>query len=733
MLSLDTETTGVDLRHGAQPYFVTMCDLRGTLTYYRWDVDPMTRRVMVDQSDVAEIRARLATYASWQKFDGETADRHVLVLQNSQFDAAALSVVGIGDFPWPAVRDTLLAAHLLGSNQRKDLTSLAIQYLGKNIEPQEEALKRACNEARRLCRSKFPEWRIAKKGLPEMPSSGESVWMADTWLPYALARELGEPDDHPWYRVAAEYANLDSAVTCALWPAMEREISRRGLEAHYRERLKLLPIVVDMESGGVTLSRSRLLKLKAEFGEEAERSGRVCRNLACSLGYDLDLPSGSRNNSLMSFMFREVAEAEAAKRAERESARPRRAPAGARSRLETVAREVPDPSSVAEPIVTLDLPVFERTETGMPAMTSLVLDRYVAELPPRSRQSAFVRALRDRSKRNTAVSYLEGYERFWRPVADGSDYYVLWPRLNPTGTQTLRWSSSNPNEQNIARQEGFNLREAFGPVPGREWWSLDYQNLELRIPAYKAGETDAIRVFERPDEGPYYGSYHLLVADALHPERFARYGKAFKDVFESTWYRWVKIGSFAMVYGGQEETVDRAYRVEGAYKKVQNRFPRIAELAERQRRIADKLGYVETIPDRDVCPERGYPLLCKRTAFGKVLPTVPFNYFIQGTATWIIGTAMIQVHAFLGGLSRGSEFAGRVWPGTFRMALQVHDELVLDLPAGDGERPQETNLPVVREVARLMESCGDRVGVPTPVSATYHASNWGGGCKVDVR
>jgi hypothetical protein len=134
---------------------------------------------------------------------------------------------------------------------------------------------------------------------------------------------------------------------------------------------------------------------------------------------------------------------------------------------------------------------------------------------------------------------------------------------------------------------------------------MDYQNLELRIPSYEAGEADLVHVFDHPDNPPYFGSYHLVVADLLHPELFRRHGVKFKEEFVKTWYQWVKNGNFAVIYGAQEATADRAYHVEGAYWKIRDRFPRIADLSDRLVRSANKRGHVATMPDTTGDPEHG--------------------------------------------------------------------------------------------------------------------------------
>jgi hypothetical protein len=118
---------------------------------------------------------------------------------------------------------------------------------------------------------------------------------------------------------------------------------------------------------------------------------------------------------------------------------------------------------------------------------------------------------------------MAGYERFRRPYSPpGSDvvvdgWWVLHPSSTLRGPTPSAGPSSQPNEQNISKREGFNLRRCFGPAPGREWWSLDAKNIELRIPAYESGEEAFIALFERENDPPYFGSNHLLIAHFLHP------------------------------------------------------------------------------------------------------------------------------------------------------------------------------------------------------------------------
>ena len=666
MISLDTETTGVDFRHGTKPFLVTICEENGAQQWWEWEVDPTTREPQVPRRDLKEIQKRI------------NGAEH-LVLQNPKFDWMALQTVYHGEleWDWSKVYDTLLAGHLLASNQYHDLATMSLVYIGVNIKPFEDDIDEACAAARRIAKKEFPDWRVAQVGLPEMPSARGKVTKYDMWLPRAVARGQELPADDPWWTVCSEYANSDSAVTLPLFKAQKKELVRRRLWRIYTERLKILPIVCEIEDYGVTISKERLEELKDEYQEQSDLSGRICINVANGLGEELELPRAGVNNSLREFVT---------------------------TMLENSATPVEIP----------------KTPTDQISLSKSSLQDIKSKFSSRNKEFVFIDNLEKKRKRDTAIQYMHGYERFWKPMGKEDDWMVLHPSLNPTGTYTLRWSSSNPNEQNISKQEGFNLRYCFGPAPGREWWSLDAKNIELRIPAYEAGEEAMIDLFEREDEAPYYGSYHMLIFDLLHPDKFAKHGMKCKDEYASSWYQWTKNGNFAVQYGAVEAsgTADRAYHVDGAQRLIQSKFGKVSQLNDKMIALATKQGYVETIPDRTVDPDRGYPLFCTRSQWGDIIPTVPLNYHVQGTAMWWMMKAMIRCHEYLATLS------------DCYVVMQVHDELVFDMPAGNGVDSWKTNMPKIRKIRRLMEEGGKDIGVSTPVGVEYHNKTWSEGHRI---
>jgi DNA polymerase I-like protein with 3'-5' exonuclease and polymerase domains len=384
----------------------------------------------------------------------------------------------------------------------------------------------------------------------------------------------------------------------------------------------------------------------------------------------------------------------------------------------------------------------KKTEKGNPSMDKDVMGYWLVTLPRSSPEYHFVKNLAKYRKRQTALGYIDSYEKF--VVGD-----CIHSSLNPTGTSTLRFSSSSPNQQQISRQEEVNTRFCFGPREGMVWYSFDFENLELRIPGYHANEKKMIDLFERPNDAPYFGSYHLLNASIVYPEIFYEEvcpncagskrsldedkvpchcvvnGKyvgqpkkricdikgAFKTRYETTWYHRIKALDFAKQYQCGKETADRAAHKEGAFELVTTGLMEVEKLNQRQIWLANHRGYIETIPDKTVDPSRGYPVHFRRE-HRVVKPTLPMSYFIQSTAMWCTMKAMIRVEAQL-----------QEW-GDCYLIFQVHDEIVVEMPAGHKDNKARAN-----RIRQLMEKSGEDIEIPLRVSVKRHDNNWSEGSK----
>lgn len=739
-----------------QPFLVTVCNEEGVVSYFEWDVDPLTRKVAVEKEDVQHIESILS-------------DAEGIVGHGIKFDAHALATVGVR-FPWRKTRDTIVAGHLLHSGMPRNLTDMVMQYLGEDIKPLEDVLERAVKEARTLVgRDDFADrhgrWYTARKDDPKAPSVDQEVWRADYWLPREVARTLRYPEPnggcehkwlenvccecrgHHWWTACSEYATADSGWTLPLWFALEREIKAKGRWGYFQAGMELPEIIATMERDGCTINLAKLDEIAAEYKAESEAAGRLCVNIARSLDYELDLPEGANNGSLRQFCF-----------GYDDVTCPRPSPfnpeaAGCGKAFRWGSKKPPGCPKCkrTEGLLTthhdcLNLPpVTHSDKTGEPSLDKEAFAVWELTLDERSKQGVFVSTLAGKRKRDTAISYLEAYRRFGVPQQPG--WVVIHSSLNQTGTAHLRMSSNSPNLQNVGKQmqrcqacdgrgkvgggecvacqgEGevsFNLRRCFGPAPGREWWSFDFENIELMIPAYESGERKMIELFERPDDPPYFGSQHLLNASVIWPDLFwpiAEQKGEFKRRYASTQYQWTKNFDFALAYECGEATGDRSARKAGAWRAIKSTFTELNKLSKSYIAFANRNGYVETLPDKTIDSQHGYPIMCGRGEGGGISPTLPFCYHVSGTAMWSTRKAMVRTARALDGWNHQDRCDRR-------LVAQIHDELVFDFPAGGAK-----NLPEVNRVKQLMEESGRDIGVPLRVSVGYHPVSWAEAVKL---
>ena len=694
MLSIapDTETTGVDLYHACRPYFVTLChsDAPKEPLFWQWRVNPELRKVAVDTPDLRQI-------AEW--FD--KADE--IIFQNAKFDIRALIAVGLKwkERWWEKVHDILLSGHMLASGDNLYLDDLALKYLRVNIRQYEDKLQEIVTACRAIVKKQFPKWLIAhKEGLPGHPSmKGSSsnedlkLWKWDTWLPTELAYKMKYPETHEYFTSLHDYALTDSSVTLAIRDIHKQILEKKGLTGIYEERRKLIKVVYQMESNGVTYSEKRMKKLYSDYSKLVKESESVC----LSVSGMKELPKGGSSNALKTFLFE-----------------------------------------------TLKLPVVKVTKKSQaPSADKDAMEIWKSQADPNSRAGKFLRHLSRTRKCGTSCKYMDSYEKYSvRLPRTGSDCLKLHSNFGLTNTDTLRGASERPNNQNVSKQGYYDpdfpdsqlpsVREGFGPDDGREWWSADYENIELRIPAYEAGEDEMLQLFERPNDAPYYGSQHLLIAHILWTKEFEqclKEGVSFKDKYKATLYQWTKNGDFAVTYGAMIEsgTADRAYHQPGAQEKIEKRFTKIAKLNQQLIAHANKYGYVWTMTDREI--GSGYPLEIPRNEWGRIRPTTPLNYHSQGTAMWCTCKAMRRCNNFLEQWNRSEEALRRIEANVKRgferkgyyITMQIHDELVFDFPKG--ATPTE-NQDVILKCQELMEESGEDIGVPLPVDYSYHPHSW---------
>jgi DNA polymerase-1 len=227
---------------------------------------------------------------------------------------------------------------------------------------------------------------------------------------------------------------------------------------------------------------------------------------------------------------------------------------------------------------------------------------------------------------------------------------------------TGRLASSDPNLQNIPVRsaEGRRIREAFIAPAGHTIVSADYSQIELRIMAHLSQDDGLLKAFaERQD-------IHRATAAEI-------FGIQPEDV-SSEQRRYAKVINFGLIYGmsafglasqmGVERSVAQNY-----IERYFARYPGVRDYMQHTRESAKMNGYVETLFGRRLwVPEINSPNGMRRQGAERAAINAP----MQGTAADLIKLAMIAVHEWLEQQQIGT-----------RMIMQVHDELVLEVPDGE--------------------------------------------------
>jgi len=265
-------------------------------------------------------------------------------------------------------------------------------------------------------------------------------------------------------------------------------------------------------------------------------------------------------------------------------------------------------------------------------------------------------------------------------------------------TTTGRLSSSEPNLQNIPvrTEAGRKIRAAFIAEPGHKLVSADYSQIELRllaeiadIPALKTAFSEGIDI-------------HALTASEM-------FGVPVEGM-PSDVRRRAKAINFGIIYGisafGLANQLGIAREEAGAYiKRYFERFPGIRDYMEETKRTCRDLGYVTTLFGRRC----HYPEIASKNASIRAFnERAAINARLQGTAADIIRRAMIRVEPAL-------EAAGL----NARMLLQVHDELIFEVPEAEIE-------PTLALVTRVMENApSPAVALSVPLNVDARAAdNW---------
>ena len=240
--------------------------------------------------------------------------------------------------------------------------------------------------------------------------------------------------------------------------------------------------------------------------------------------------------------------------------------------------------------------------------------------------------------------------------------------FNQAVTATGRLSSSNPNLQNIPVRDddGKEIRKAFIPDDGCEFFSADYSQIELRIMAHLSGDEHMIEAFRSGKD--------------IHAATAAKIFKVDLHEVTSDMRRKAKTANFGIIYG--ISTFGLAERMGVSRQEAKElidgyfaTYPKIKAYMDRSIEVARSQGYVETIFHR----KRFLPDINSRNATVRgYAERNAINAPIQGSAADIIKVAMAHIDR------RFAEEGLKA-----KMILQVHDELNFSVPPEEKERVQQ--------------------------------------------
>jgi DNA polymerase-1 len=281
----------------------------------------------------------------------------------------------------------------------------------------------------------------------------------------------------------------------------------------------------------------------------------------------------------------------------------------------------------------------------------------------------------------------------WRSLSKLKSTYtdVLQEQINPqtnrvhtsfsmAATSTGRLASSDPNLQNIPirTEEGRKIREAFIAEPGHILLSVDYSQVELRLAAEMAG-VKALKQAFRDDV-----DIHTLTASQV-------FGVPIDQVTPEI-RRQAKAVNFGIIYGisgwGLAQQLGTTASEAGAFiKRYLNTFSEIQDYMERTKEEARKFGYVRTLMGRKCfilninASNPGWRAGAERQAI---------NAPLQGTAADIMKKAMIKIPPALKAANLNA-----------RMLLQVHDELIFEVPEAEIEQTKNLIKSQMENVVKL--------------------------------
>ena len=402
------------------------------------------------------------------------------------------------------------------------------------------------------------------------------------------------------------YACEDADITLKLKNVLEKELKENDAERlFYDIEMPLVPVLVNIERNGVLLDTAALKETSLHFTARMQQIEKEVHELA---GMEFNIASPKQVGEVLF------------------------------DRLKIVEKA-------------------KKTKSGQYVTSEDVLESL------RGKHEIVGKILEHRGLKKLLSTYIDALPQLINPQTGH-----IHTSFNQTVTATGRLSSSNPNLQNIPvrNEDGKEIRKAFIPEDGCEFFSADYSQIELRIMAHLSQDPHMIEAFQKGQDIHAATAAKIYKTDLEHVSREQR-SKA-------------KTANFGIIYGistfGLAERLNVERReakelIDGYFAN----YPHVKEYMDESIRVAREKGYIETIFKR----KRYLPDINSRNAVVRgYAERNAINAPIQGSAADIIKVAMIRIYRRF--REEGIQS---------KMILQVHDELNFSVVPAEKEKVQQ--------------------------------------------
>lgn len=403
-----------------------------------------------------------------------------------------------------------------------------------------------------------------------------------------------------------KYACEDADVTLKLKQVLENELETNGVKKLFEEiEMPLVPVLAYMERNGVRIDTEALKETSRHFTARMNQIEEEVHQLA---GMEFNIASPKQVGEVLF------------------------------DRLKIVEKA-------------------KKTKTGQYVTSEEVLESL------RGKHEIVGKILEHRGLKKLLGTYIDALPQLINPATER-----IHTSFNQTVTATGRLSSSNPNLQNIPirNEDGKEIRKAFIPDEGCEFFSADYSQIELRIMAHLSNDPHMIEAFQKDQD------IHAATAAKIYKVKLEEVTREQRSK--------AKTANFGIIYGisvfglAERLNVDRKEAkalIDGYFEN----YPNVKAYMDQSIQEAREKGYIETIFKR----KRYLPDINSKNAVVRgYAERNAINAPIQGSAADIIKVAMIRIY------QRFQEEGIRS-----KMILQVHDELNFSVLPEEKEKVQQ--------------------------------------------